>query len=96
MQPVTPGGPAAKAGVQASDIIVGINGQKIEGRRRTRPDDLRRQPGNSVDLKLLRDGKPMEVSVKIGDRAAIVADNGAARIARGVSGGETTAMRAWA
>jgi hypothetical protein len=37
------------------------------------------QPGNTVDLKVLRDGKPVEVSVKIGDRAEIVADNGSGK-----------------
>ncbi|MGO4883063.1 MAG: Do family serine endopeptidase [Bryobacteraceae bacterium] len=75
VQQVTPGGPAAKAGVLASDIVVGVNGKKIETGEELVEMISAEQPGNSVALKLLRDGKPMEVSVKIGDRAALVAGN---------------------
>ena len=72
---VTPGGPAAKAGVQVSDVIVGINGQTIKSGDQLVETISAAQPGATVGLKLLRDGKPVEVSVKIGDRAEIVADN---------------------
>jgi serine protease Do len=72
---VTPGGPAAKAGVQVSDVIVGINGQTIKSGDQLVETISAAQPGATVELKLLRDGKPVEVSVKIGDRAEIVADN---------------------
>jgi serine protease Do len=79
VQSVTAGGPAAKAGMQASDIIVGVNGQKL-----TDGDELVQtisaaQPGTTVDLKVLRDGKTVSVPVRIGDRAAIVADNGSGK-----------------
>jgi serine protease Do len=75
VQSVNPGGPAAKAGIQASDVIVGANGHNI-----TDGDQLvnmisAAQPGSTVDLKVLRDGKAMTMAVKIGDRAKLVADN---------------------
>jgi len=79
VQQVTPGGPAAKAGMQASDIIVGVNGQTLKDGDQLVQTISAAQPGTSVNLKVLRDGKPVEVSVKIGDRAAIVADNGSGK-----------------
>ena len=94
VQSVNPNGPAAKAGMQASDIIVGANGQTI-----TDGDQLVQmisavQPGSSVDLKVLRDGKTVSVPVKIGDRAALVADNGAGQESQeGESEGPATHAR---
>ena len=76
VQQVTPGGPAAKAGVQASDVIVGVNGQTITDGEQLVNTISAAQPGSTVNMKLLRDGKPVDVSIKVGDRAAIVADNG--------------------
>ncbi len=76
VQSVNPGGPAAKAGMQASDIIVGINGQPVKEGEELVNSISAAQPGSTVDLKVLRDGKTISVPVKIGDRAAIIADNG--------------------
>ena len=79
VQSVNPGGPAAKAGMQASDIIVGINGQTVKDGEQLVQAISAAQPGTTVELKVLRDGKPVEVSTKIGDRAEIVADNGSGK-----------------
>jgi serine protease Do len=79
VQSVTAGGPAAKAGMQASDIITGINGQNLKDGDQLVQAISAAQPGTKVELKVLRDGKPVEVAVKIGDRADIVADNGSGR-----------------
>jgi len=76
VQQVNSGGPADKAGVHVADIIVGVNGKPIETGDELVQTISAAQPGETVHLKLLRDGKPMEASVKIGDRAEIVADNG--------------------
>jgi serine protease Do len=94
VQQVTPGGPAGKAGMQASDIIVGINGQSVKDGDQLVQTISAAQPGDKVELKVLRDGKPIEVSVKIGDRAEIVADNasGGKESAEGGEG-ETTHAR---
>jgi len=93
VQQVNSGGPAAKAGVQASDIIVGVNGKSIESGDQLVQTISAVQPGTSVELKLLRDGKPMEVSVKIGDRAEIVAENGSSKESPEGEEGETTHAR---
>src|ERR1700722_4797283 len=79
VQSVTPDGPAAKAGMQASDVIVGINGQSIKGGDELVGMISAAQPGTTVDLKVLRDGKTVTVPVRIGDRASIIADNGAGK-----------------
>jgi serine protease Do len=76
---VTPGGPAAKAGVQVSDVITAVNGQTLKDGDQLVETISAAQPGSTVELKLLRDGKPVNVSVKIGDRADIVAENGAGK-----------------
>jgi serine protease Do len=94
VQSVTAGGPAAKAGMQPADIIVGINGQPVKDGDQLVQTISAAQPGNSVDMKLLRDGKPVEVSVKIGDRAQIVADNdGSGKESVEGGEGETTHAR---
>jgi serine protease Do len=76
---VTPGGPAAKAGVQVSDVITAVNGQTLKDGEQLVETISAAQPGSTVELKLLREGKPVNVSVKIGDRADIVAENGSGK-----------------
>ncbi len=58
--------PADKAGLKQDDIIISLNGAKI-----TDSDDLveaveKAQPGDKVELKLYRDGKPMNLSFALG------------------------------
>jgi serine protease Do len=76
VQQVDPNGPAAKAGIQPSDIIVDVNGKPIKN-----GNDLVRvisaaEPGSTAQIKVLRDGKTIEVPVKIGDRNSVIAENG--------------------
>jgi serine protease Do len=92
VQSVNPGGPAAKAGMQPADIITGVNGQPLKDGDQLVQTISAAQPGTSVSLKVLRDGKPLEVSVKIGDRAEIVADNGSGK--QSAEGGEGEATHA--
>jgi serine protease Do len=63
-----PGDPAAKAGILSGDVITAINGTKVMG-----PDDLTlnvisHQPGEEVTLDVVRDGKPINVKVTLGQR----------------------------
>ncbi len=65
---VVPNGPAAAAGLQPSDIIRMLNDQQIVD-----PGQLGKlvrsfAEGTSVDLTLLRKGKEMKVSVKLGKK----------------------------
>ena len=93
VQQVTPGGPAAKAGMLASDIIVGINGRPVTDGDQLVQAISATQPGATVNLKVLRDGKSVEVPVRIGDRAEIVADNGSGKMSPDSAEGEATHSR---
>jgi putative serine protease PepD len=67
-QPVTPGGPAAKAGIRPGDVIVAVDGERI-----TTADELivairRRAPGSTVRLTYLRDGHRATVSLVLGSQ----------------------------
>jgi S1-C subfamily serine protease len=63
IEKVSPGGPAADAGIRAGDVIVALNGEKIEGE--DAPRDVVRQmrkvePNSKVKVRVLRDGKPRD------------------------------------
>ncbi len=74
---VEPGQPADKAGVQHQDVITSVDGQAVAS-----PDELvsvisSRRAGDAVKLGIVRKGKPLTVSVTLGDRKAIeAAQNG--------------------
>jgi serine protease Do len=86
VQQVTPGGPAAQAGIQASDIIVGANNQKITDGEQLVSLISAAHPGSTVHLKVLRDGKTLDVPVHIGDRAQLVNGNGSGELSPEGSG----------
>jgi serine protease Do len=85
VQQVTPGGPAAKAGIEASDVITGVDNHNVKDGEELVGLIASAQPGTTVELHLLRDGKAMTMAVKIGDRDAIVNESGNT----GESSGET-------
>lgn len=63
---VSPGGPAADAGVRVGDLIVEINGTKIEGSHTARQVIQRMNgvgPDGSVKLRIVRNGKPQELDL---------------------------------
>jgi len=66
IQQVMPGGPAAKAGIQAGDVVVALDRQPVQ---RT-PDLVRllslRRPGETVELLVVRAGKPVTVRAQLG------------------------------
>lgn len=73
---VTPDGPAAKAGLKSGDVIRTINGQRVENRDELTIKVMNTDPGTTVTLGILRDGKPMDVRVTLGTRPANLAING--------------------
>jgi serine protease Do len=66
---VTPNGGAAKAGIQAGDVIVSIDGRNIKDGDDLVADISARHVGSTVKLGYLREGKQNSANVVIGDRA---------------------------
>jgi S1-C subfamily serine protease len=60
---VSPGGPAAEAGVLAGDVIVAIDGRAVEQGRDLTSRMREVEPGQKVALGLRRDGKDRELFV---------------------------------
>ena len=60
--------PASEAGVQNGDVIVGYDGKAVSSSAELRTLVETGKPGDSVTLKVLRDGKSVEIQVKLGTR----------------------------
>jgi serine protease Do len=65
---VLPGSPAEAAGVQPGDLVVEWNGQKISTNTELPLMVASTQIGSTVKVKVLREGKPLELSVRIAER----------------------------
>lgn len=64
IESVSPGGPAAEAGVKAGDVIVAVESKPVAtGRELVRAMESVKA-GDTVDLALKRDGKPVRVAVE--------------------------------
>src|SRR6201996_130275 len=76
---VTPNGPAAKAGIQAQDVITSVDGKSIKNGDELVGIISEKQPGSTVRLGVLRGGKPLTLDVGIADRAKLFSNiaNGA-------------------
>jgi serine protease Do len=76
IQEITPGGPAEKAALKPGDIISAIDGRPIKDGDDLVNEIASRRPGSSVRLGYLRDGKPADATVTIGDRDKVFAELG--------------------
>jgi serine protease Do len=76
VQQVQPGGPAEKAGLKPGDIITTIDGRNIKDGDDLVSDIASRRPGSSIRLGFIRDGKPQDATVTVGDRDKVFADLG--------------------
>jgi serine protease Do len=65
---VSPGSPAAKAGVQNYDVITKFAGKDVDGARSLTNTVGETPIGETVTMSLIRDGRPMDVKVKIAER----------------------------
>lgn len=63
---VVPGAPADKAGVKSGDIVLSISGKGVTGSADLRNQVASERPGAKVVLKVLRDGKEVDVPVVLG------------------------------
>jgi serine protease Do len=64
---VQPDGPAAKAGLQAGDVIAEVNGTKVANPRELALNVASIQPGEEAHLSVLRDGDTKSITVKVGE-----------------------------
>ena len=64
---VTPGSPAADAGLKGGDVLRELNGKKIANGGDLQVAVSQIAPGSSIDLGILRNGKPMNLHVKVGE-----------------------------
>ncbi|MDE3150580.1 MAG: PDZ domain-containing protein, partial [Acidobacteriota bacterium] len=73
VQEVQPGGPADKAGLKQGDIITSIDGRSIKDGDDLVNEIASRWPGSTARLGFLRNGKPADATVTIGDRDKVFA-----------------------
>jgi serine protease Do len=78
VEAVLPGSPASKAGLRSEDIITEINGTKVTKGNQLQDVIVDSPVGSSVRLGFLRDGRNQSVTVSIGDRADVLADDASA------------------
>jgi len=65
---VTPGSAADKAGLKENDIILEIDGQKITTKNTLSKIILSHNVGDKIKLKILRNGKEMELEAQLGEQ----------------------------
>jgi len=68
VQNVEPDGPAAKAGIQNGDVIRTLNGHSVPDSGTLTSIVTETNPGTTVTLGILRNGKPMNIKVALGER----------------------------
>jgi immune inhibitor A len=67
---LTPGGAAEKAGVKEKDVLLQLDGKKVEATNNLSDLLTGKKPGDVVTVKLVRDGKEQEVKVTLqGDQS---------------------------
>lgn len=65
---LTPGSPAAKAGFKAGDVMVEFDGKKIDNLYDFTYALRAKQPGDKVQVKVMRDGAAIEETVLLTKR----------------------------
>jgi serine protease Do len=86
---VMPGTPAAEAGVQELDVIVGFDGAPVDGPRSLQEVVERSGIGQKHKVAVLRDGKPVELSVSVKPLPDKVARGGGGGLKKGPGVEET-------
>jgi serine protease Do len=81
---VTPDSPALRAGLKNGDVIAQLNGHTIADGSALQVAVSQDQPGQTIQLGILRNGQPMTLSVKVGEYK-----KPGAEVAENESGGAT-------
>ena len=68
MTTVAAGSPAAAAGIKPNDVLTQLDGQPLAGELDLCFALIGRKPRESLSFDLLRDGKPLQVSLVLGER----------------------------
>jgi serine protease Do len=71
---VEPGSPAEKAGIKEGDVVRKFNGQKVESWEQLVAMVTETNPGTTVSVDLIRDGRPLTLELKLGERPANLAE----------------------
>jgi Do/DeqQ family serine protease len=85
---VQPDSPAAAAGVRRGDVILGINGQPVADYNALRNRVASTQPGSTVTLRVLRDGREQQLRATLAEREV---ESARENNAEGNPGGERAA-----
>ena len=93
VQDVTRGGPAAKAGIRAGDVITEIDGTKITGGSVLLEVVANTPVGKTIRVKVNRDGHEEIIPVTIVDRAEVLPETAANRNPDNNDQGETQTAR---
>jgi serine protease Do len=68
VQDVTAGSPGARAGIKPYDLIVAVDREAMASNDALIREIARRSPGSVAKIELVRDGRSMEVSLKLAER----------------------------
>ncbi|MFI1537250.1 trypsin-like peptidase domain-containing protein [Streptomyces anandii] len=68
--PVTPGGPGARAGIKAGDVITAVDGQRVHSGEELIVKTRAHRPGDRLELTVRRDGKERTVSLVLGSSSS--------------------------
>lgn len=66
--------PANKAGLKIHDVVLEMNGERVEGAEQFRRMLRETPPGHTIHLVISRDGQQQNISVELADRAKIEAN----------------------
>jgi S1-C subfamily serine protease len=63
---VFPNSPAAAAGLEAGDVIIAVDGDRVDAESDLADHILPHQPGDQLTLSVMRDGRQLDVAVTLG------------------------------